>query len=287
MTTFKETVILYMKNTKSPSSLLHPSLALVLGYALLCSPNAFADATVVYEQVAGSNKSINAMKIKDGKIRFTPPNQGNNSFSLYDSSTGSLTHADTSQKKFLTMDENDIAEQAKKVKQQMEKMREQMLAKIKTMPPEQQQQAQQMMNQHLPQLNSDSPQPKVEQKKTSRTETIAGIQCTVHESYISGAKANEICMAAPEQLGLSAEDTRALMSMQEFMKRMQKVAQNMMGNNAPVADLEGVPLHTKLFGPDGSIKLETRLASINQDELSSDTVMLPVDYTAVQMPAMP
>lgn len=275
-----------MKNNLSPLGLIRPSLVILAGYTLLFSQIAFSDATVVYEQVSGANKNINTMKIKDGKIRFTPPNQAN-SYSLYDSKTASLTHVDSSQKKYLSMDEQAIAEQAKKVKQQMDNMREQMKAKINSMPPEQQKQAEQMMNSYLPSPGSKKIPHEIEQIKTSRTETIAGIQCTIHEAFVSGSKVNEICMTAPELLGLKSEDAQTLMSMQEFMKRMQKVAQSMMGSNVPNADLQGVPLHTKLFAPDGSLKLETRLTSISTDKLSSDTVTLPADYSPMPLPAMP
>lgn len=275
-----------MKKTSLTAGLRHSSLALFTGTALLCSQAAFSDATVVYEQTAGTNKNRNTMQIKDGKIRFTPPNQGN-SYSLYDSHSGAITHVDSSQRKYLSMDEQAIAEQAKKVKLQMDNMRAQMQAKIKTMPPEQQKQAELMMQQHLPPADSNQPAPQVEQKKTARSQTIANIQCTVYESYVDGVKANEICITSADKLGLSSADTQALMSMQGFMKRMQKVAQNMMGSNVPMADIEGVPLHTRLYGPNGAVTLETRLASISTEPLSADTVTLPADYTPVPMPVMP
>ena len=144
-----------------------------------------------------------------------------------------------------------------------------------------------MMNNHLSRVEENKIPHQIEQKKTSRTETIAGIQCTVHESYVSGIKVNEICMTESDKMGLSTQDANALMSMQEFMKRMQKVAQKMMGSNVPTADLQGVPLHTILFAPDGSVKMETRLASVSTSAINSDKVTLPADYTAIPMPQMP
>lgn len=253
---------------------------------LLCTQLAFSDATVVYEQSSSTQKSMNSMQIKDGKIRFSPPNQNNN-YSLYDSKTGILTHVDAAQKKYLTMDENDIKKQASEAKKQMDAMRQQMLAKMEGMPPEQRKQVEAMMNNHLARVETQKNPAKVEQKKTSRTETVNGIQCTVHESYIDGIKNNEICITEPDKMGLNSQDAQAIMAMQGFMKRMQKVAQTMMGSNTASTDIQGIPLHTKLFAPDGSIKLETRLSSISMAPVSSEKVSIPAGFTSMQMPAVP
>ena len=274
------------KNTLHKSACSLSSRILLGASTLLFSQLAFSDATVVYEQNIGTQKSLNSMAIKDGKIRFTPPNQNKN-YSLYDSKTGELIHVDVAQKKYLSMDENDIAEQAKQAKKQMDAMRQNMMDRMKDMPPEQKKQVEQMMNNHLARVEAQKNPAKVEQTKTSRTETVAGIQCTVHETYIEGVKSSELCITAADKMGLDNQDAEALMAMQEFMKRMQKVAQTMMGSSAANADIQGIPLHTKLFAPDGSIKLETRLASISMDAISSEKVSIPADYTSMKMPAVP
>ncbi|MCW8929498.1 MAG: hypothetical protein OQL19_04590 [Gammaproteobacteria bacterium] len=274
------------KTTQNLSSLSVSKKIIMGASCLLFSQLAFSDATVVYEQFNGASKTLNSMAIKDGKIRFTPPNQNDN-FSLYDSQSGSLTHVDMAQKKYLAMSEKDIAEQANQAKKQMDTMRQNMMDRMKDMPPEQKKQVEQMMNNHLSRVNAQKNPPKVEQKNTSKTETISGIECTVHESYIDGIKNSELCVASPDNMGLDGQDAQALMAMQGFMKRMQKVAQTMMGNSAASADIQGIPLRTKLFAPDGSVKLETQLKSITTDGISSDKMSIPADFTAMQMPGMP
>ena len=274
------------KNTLHKSACSLSSRILWGAGTLLFSQLAFSDATVVYEQSIGTQKSLNSMAIKNGKIRFTPPNQNKN-YSLYDSKTGELIHVDVAQKKYLSMDENDIAEQAKQAKKQMDAMRQNMMDRMKDMPPEQKKQVEQMMNNHLARVEAQKNPAQIEQKETSRTETITGIQCTVHETYIDGVKNSELCITAADKMGLDNQDAEALMAMQEFMKRMQKVAQTMMGSSAASADIQGIPLHTKLFAPDGSIKLETRLASLSKDTINSEKVSIPADFTPMKMPAVP
>ncbi len=275
-----------MSHLSYKNSLIHTSLMLLGSSALLFSHAAFSDATLVYEQISGTQKAMNSMQIKDSKIRFTPPNQNTN-FSLYNSKTSELTHVDVAQKKYLVMSEKDIEIQAEQAKKQMDTMRQRMMEKMKDMPPEQKKQVEQMMNNHLARVEAEKKQPEVEQKKTSRTETVSGLQCTVHETFINGIKSSELCIAEPDNMKLSSEDAQALIAMQGFMKRMQKVAQSMMGSSAASADIQGIPLHTKLFAPDGSVKLETRLSSISSDALSSDTITIPADFSQMEMPAMP
>ncbi len=254
--------------------------------AVLLSQTVLADATVTYEQLNGAQKTSNTMKIKDGKIRFTPPTQTNN-YSIYDSRSGSLTHIDTNQKRYLSMDEKAIAEQAQKAREQMEQMRKAMEAKMEGMPPEQREQVEKMMNNHLARVDKTQAAPKLDQKKTSRTETVAGIECTVYESFYNGIKVSEICIAEPDKMGLDAADAQTLTNMQNFMKQMQKMAQQMMNTNTPISEINGIPLHTRLYAPDGSIKLETRLDSINTDKLSDDTVRIPAGFSQIKMNQMP
>lgn len=269
---------------KSKTIALYSKVLLAVG-SLIFAPLAYSDATVVYEQSSGTQKAMNTMEIKGGKIRFTPPNQGS-SYSVYDTKSGTLTHVDVAKKQYLPMQENDIEEQAKQAKKQMDVMRQRMMEKMKDMPPEQKKQVEQMMNNHLSRVSDSTNMPKVEQKKTSRTEVISGIECTVHESYIGGIKSSELCIAEPEKMGLDKQDAQALMAMQGFMKRMQKVAQTMMDSSAANAEIQGIPLHTKLFAQNGTIKLETRLISLSKNAISSEKVTVPADFSKMQMPGM-
>ena len=274
------------RNTRHISIQSYSSRILLGAVSLIFSQFAFSDATVVYEQSTSTQKSINSMQIKDGKIRFTPPNQNSN-YSLYDSNKGSLTHVDVVQKKYLVMDEKDIEQQASQAKKQMDAMRQRMLDRMKDMPPEQKKQVEQMMNNHLSRVEDKKNPNKLEQKKTSRTETISGIQCTIYENYLQGLKNSELCIVDADKIGLSNEDAKALMAMQEFMKRMQKVAQEMMGASAQSNEINGIPLRTKLFAQDGSVKLETRLTSLSTDVISSETVSIPSDFQVMTMPKLP
>ncbi len=244
-----------------------------------------ADATVVYEQVAGAQKSLNTMQIKNGIIRFNPPQQ-ENSFSLFNSKTHKLTHIDGNKKQYLEMDENSIEQQAKQAQQQMKVMRERMMEKMKDMPAEKKEQMMKMMGGHLPGINK-KPTKVLERKNTNKTETVSNMTCTIYESYLDKVKHSESCVAKADNLGLSADDAEALISMQQFMKKMQKMAQSLSGEIIDKTELHGIPLHTTMFKPDGSIQSEILLTKISTEPVSDELISIPKDFTVMQMPEMP
>jgi len=250
---------------------------------LAISQLAHSDVTVVYEQSNGMQKISTTMQVKDGKIRFTPANQNNN-YSIYDTKTNQLTNIDNSKKQYMIMDEKIIEQQMNQAKQKMDAMRQAMQEKMKDMPPEKKKQVEKMINNHLSQVDTTQAPKKLEQKKTTRTETISGIQCTLYEASIEGRKHSDLCMTQADKMGIDSSDADALMEMQKFMKRIQKVAQTTMGNNATTADIQGIPLHTTLYKEDGSVSLETRLINISSDKLSDEIITIPDDFSIQAIP---
>ncbi|MCK5698077.1 MAG: hypothetical protein KAI02_07940 [Gammaproteobacteria bacterium] len=251
---------------------------------LTVSQLAYSDVTVVYEQSNGTQKISTTMQVKDNKIRFTPANQNNN-YSIYNSQTNQLANIDYAKKQYMMMDEKIIKEQMNQAKKRMDAMRQAMQEKMKDMPPEKKKQVEKMMNEHLSQVDNTQTPQTLEQKKTSRTETISGILCTVYEASLNGRKHSELCMTQADKMGIDNNDADALMNMQNFMKRIQRVAQTTMGNNTAItADIEGIPLHTTLYKEDGSISLDTRLINISRDKLSDKIITIPTDFTIKAIP---
>jgi hypothetical protein len=272
-----------MKNQSNPSSI---ATSIIIASTLLFSHTLFADATVVYDQISKGKTISNTMQIKAGKIRFAPPHQTKN-YSIYDSQTDALIHVDINKKKYLSMDKKSIAKQANIAKQKMDKMRQRMQEKMNDMSPKQKKQVEQMMNNHLAKVDASKNVPKADQRKTTRTETIAGIECTVFETYVKQIKMSEICVADPAKSGLAKDDAKTLLSMQEFMKQMQKVTQEMMGTKSPEITIDGIPLSTKLFSPDGLVKMETYMTRISIKPLDSKLVSIPANFSPMEIPKMP
>ncbi len=261
---------------------LYPAIFLSVS-TLAVSQLAHSDVTVVYEQSNGVQKISTTMQVKNEKIRFTPANQNNN-YSIYNSKTNQLTNIDSSKKQYMIMDEKLIEQQMEQAKKRMDAMRQAMQEKMKDMSPEKKKHVEKMMNNHLSQVDKTQETKKLKQKKTMRTETISGIQCTLYEAYIDTRKHSELCMTQADKMGIDTHDADVLMKMQNFMKRLQKVAQTTMGNNNIMADIQGIPLHTTLYKEDGSISLETRLIHISSDQLSDKIVTIPNNFSIKAMP---
>ncbi len=265
-----------------PKSLLCTALASCCVYSV----NVLADATITFEEKSPQYSGQNVMLLKDGKVRFTPSDQSS-SYSIYNSQDNKLTHIEPMQKKYLEMSKQEIELQAKQAKQQMEMMRKEMETRMQELPPEQRKQAEQMMQNYMPEQQAKQKPPEVKQVKTSRTETIAGINCDVYESSIKDQKISESCITTIDKLGLNKQDLDSLEKMQVFMKDMQQAMTEFTGKANVGADVEGLPLRSKLFDSDGSTVMETRLISINKDSVAAEKVDIPAEYTPIQMPQMP
>jgi flagellar biosynthesis GTPase FlhF len=271
---------------KLSANLTKPLLCTLLGSACVYSINALADATIIFEQKDSQHSEQNIMLIKDGKVRFTSSSQGN-SYSIFNSQSNKMVHINPQQKQYLEMDQKDIEEQARQAKQQMETMRKEMEKRMKDLPPEQRKQLEQMMGNHLDPKGAQKNQPEVKQEKTSQTETIVGIKCDVYESTVNGQKISESCFTAIDKLGLDKEDLDSLEKMQGFMKEMQQAVTDITGNVDTNSEIQGLPLHTKLFARDGTTAIETTLVSISKDAVAADKFTIPTGFTPVPMPNMP
>ena len=261
-------------------------LCTLFGSCCIYSVNVMADATITFEEKDPQYSGQNIMLLKDGKVRFTASEQGN-SYSIYNSQNNNITHVNPMQKQYLEMSQKDIEKQANQAKQQMEMMRKEMEARMKELPPEQRKQAEQMMSNYLPDKAGEKNQPQVKQVKTTRSETIAGINCDVYESTINALKVSESCITAVDKLGLDKQDMNSLKKMQVFMKDMQQAMTDFTGKENVGADVEGLPLRSKLFSRDGQTIMETRLVSINKDTVAAEKLAVPTEFTPVQMPQMP
>lgn len=272
-----------MKLSSTPSKIL---ICALLGTACCYSFNAVADAIIVFEEKGPQQSTQNVMLLKDGKVRFSPSDQAQ-AYSIYNSQNNTMMHIEPLQKQYLEMDQKGIKKQAKQAKQQMDMMRKEMEKRLEKLPPEQRKQAEQMMGIHLASKEDKKNQPKVKQLKTSRTDTIAGIKCDVYESTVNEKKLSESCITTIDQLGLDKQDLKSLEKMQEFMKEMQQTVTDITGNADMSSEIEGLPLHSKLFAQDGSTALETRLITISKEAVAAKYLAVPEGFNPVQLPQTP
>lgn len=126
-----------------------------------------------------------------------------------------------------------------------------------------------------------APPPTRTLKNTGRTETVAGIRCTIWEATVNGAKKEELCAAAPGVVAGGSEVTGTLREIGEMMKGFtENFTAPGRKSASPWSDMEtirGVPILTREFS-DGKAILETRLTAVRVEPAPAAAFDVPAGY---------
>jgi hypothetical protein len=184
-------------------------------------------------------------------------------------------------KSYRVIDKATAERMGSQVAEAKKKMEERMAA----MPPEQRQKMQEMMAKMgakggaMAGLAGAKP-PERTVKNSGRTETVAGIKCTIWEAVVNGQKEEELC-AAPAS---------AIPGGDEIMKTFREISTMLSsftesfgasGANQPWHDMEkinGVPILTRDFS-DGKAESEMRLTSVRKESVPGASFDVPAGYT--------
>jgi hypothetical protein len=157
--------------------------------------------------------------------------------------------------------------------------RKQMEAKMAAMPPERRAMVEKMMGQ----AGGGADAPKRVLKNTGRTETVAGVRCSVWEVSYNGKKDEELCAAAPGALPGGDEVTKTLREIGEMMKGFVQSMSAGRGDKATSVwrDLEtikGYPILSRDFSADGKVTSETRLTVAKSQSVPAAQFEVPAGY---------
>jgi hypothetical protein len=268
-------------------SRIFPMFATVV--ALSLSSVSQADAILQYTDSGESSGST--LMIKGSQVRMEEREaDGSTVYSLFDSKTRTLVMVIDEERSYAELTEDGLRAQAGEVRAMQEQFLQQMRQQMEQMPPDQRA----MMEQQMRQMGidaamlsgDDAPVPDssaLETRRTGTSGTIGGVRCEGMEVLMDGTRTNELCVADPQQLGLSAADFATLRTLFEFMQSLSDIALSMGGPFAadmsaemlPVVD--GVPVQVKNL-QDGSV---TTLQSVSTDTLSADLFQVPDGYQRV------
>ncbi len=209
----------------------------VTGLALLIGSGGHVLAdTVVHFEGAG-NDMPNTISIHNGRVLMAAP--GDNTRMVMDTKTSTMRIINDEQKQYMEMNEKTIEQTAGVMSQ----MRQQMLAQLKALPPEQRKMIEEKMgisSQAAPSV------PKVEVKATGKTKKVNGISCEINHILTDGKKTMEACIATPEAAGVNSADFTTMKKMFKFSKSMAEKSAKMSGGNGPIGtnvpELNGVPM---------------------------------------------
>jgi hypothetical protein len=184
---------------------------------------------------------------------------------------------DAGSKSYRVMDQASIDQ----LGDRMAGMRKQMEAKMAGMPPEQRQKLEKMLGQMG---GGGAPAAaKRTLRNTGRTESAAGVTCTVWEASVDGQKEEEICAAKAATIPGGDEVMATLkeigVMLKGFTQSVGKVARN--GASQPWLDMEtinGVPIVHREF-ENGKVASETRLTTARKESVPGAQFEVPAGYT--------
>jgi hypothetical protein len=175
---------------------------------------------------------------------------------------------------------------AEKMAAQVAAAKKQMEARMAAMPPEQRKKMEEMMAKlgHGGAAGMLPNAPKRSLKNTGRTETVAGIKCTIWEVSVGGQKEEELCSAPA---GAVPNGEEVIKTFRDIGTMLKSFTDSLGGSqeNQPWQDMEtinGVPILTREFS-EGKATSETRLSAVRKESAAANLFEVPPGYTQRKM----
>ncbi len=188
---------------------------------------------------------------------------------------------DSKSKSYRTIDKAT----AERMGAQVAAAKKQMDARLAAMPPEQRKKMEEMMaklgqgagNAMLPGAQAS----KRSLKNSGRTETVAGIKCTVWEVFEGDKKEQELCAAPAGSLPGGDEVIKTFRDLATMLTSFTSSLGSNRAGDQPWRDLEtinGVPVLTREFDA-GKATSETRLTVVRKESVPAVSFEVPAGYT--------
>lgn len=177
---------------------------------------------------------------------------------------------------------------AEKMGAQVAAAKKQMEARMAAMPPEQRKKMEEMMAKLGHGAGAMVPGAKERQrtlKNSGRTETVAGIKCTVWEAYEDGKKEEELCAAPAGNIPGGDDVIKTFREISTMLSSITEKLGTRAPGDAPWRDMEtinGVPILTRDFD-DGKATSETRMTVVRKESVAGASFEVPAGYAEKKM----
>lgn len=252
-------------------------LTVLLVVPLLGCTVARADTTLVFKQLrsGGGGAQEQPIYISNGRIRFDGGLP--HSYVLFDSQTQTVTRVDEQQRSYVRIDQKTLDSIASALKT----AEQQAVERMKNLPPDQQRKMQAMMSR----MGAGGGQPgeAVREVPSSKVRTVDGRKCRIAESYRGSQKVADLCVVAPQRLGISAQDFATLQAFQKFTMRMaSKFPAGAHELELGDPERSQIPVEVTQTGPDGR-QLVTKLTSVSHAAIPASQFEVPDGYKQQQV----
>ena len=178
---------------------------------------------------------------------------------------------------------------AEKMGEQVAAAKKQMEARMAAMPPEQRKRMEDMMaKMGKGGASAMMPGAKAAQrtlKNSGRSETAAGIKCTVWEVFENGQKEEELCAAPGGSVPGGDEVIKTFRDIGTMLQSFTQSLGSGRTDNQPWHDMEtinGVPILTREFS-NGKATSEMRLSAVRKESVPASSFEVPAGYTQKKM----
>lgn len=217
---------------------------------------------------------------KESRIEITSITSEESGGMIYQSDKRELIALDHTLQAYYVFDQATMDMMAAQVKSALEQTE----AALAAMPPEERALAEQMIQRPV----DDAPD-KGRQKlvATGASDTIAGFKCKYYDVIQDDLKIRDICMTPWKDIPEGQEASRAMMELAGFFERMRKAFEGSGGLNlmdrqqemfAYMEELNGYPVLSRDYDPDGSIVTESRLKAARKEKFGPAMFEPPAGY---------
>lgn len=192
---------------------------------------------------------------------------------------------DPAKKSYTVMDRAALAQ----LSERMAGLRAQLQSRLAALPPDQRAQIEKMMG---PAAGGAAPAIAQSVQQTSRTDSAAGISCTVWEVTEANVKVRELCVAPAASVPGGADLMAMMKTFVASIKQVMGSFGSMAGNDllsqtwSNFTAIDGLPLITRTFAG-GVATEESKLTSIRTESIPASTFEVPADYTSRALFPMP
>jgi hypothetical protein len=235
-----------------------PKSLFLLSLAVLLPGTALATTVLELDAQEGGQTGRVTVAIQDGTIRVDP---GADGWMLYDSAKNSVWLVDTQRRSYVEM----TREEMQRYGRQLATARKLLEGQMQGMLPEQRAAFEKMLG------GAGRKEPLLYQSSGQKRE-VSGYPCTGGRLVRNGKVQEEVCLAAPADIGMPQGDYATVRGMYRLMHEMQALgAPDILPD---FSEIEGIPIEVR--NPNGDFQ---RVKRITHERLPKERFDVPADYT--------
>jgi hypothetical protein len=222
--------------------------------------------------------AVNRMWFDGGRMRTENGGPGEGSVAIF--KDRAMYVLDPQSKSYRRIDKATIDQMAAKLGE----ARKQIEAAMANVPPERREMMEKMLGQ-MGAGGAATAASKRTLKNSGRTETVAGLKCTVWEVSVSGQKEEELCAAPPASVPGGDEMMKTLRDVGEMLKGFtQGFGAGSGADNAwrDMDTINGVPILVRDYTA-GKVSSETRLSAARKETVAGARFEIPAGYAEKKM----